>query len=119
MKLKYLFIFILLTGCRLQTENSSAKDASTYPAGLVTGTPAFMAANDIMRKSCTPCHPYSSMNENALIDAGLVVPGQPTSSQLYYRILGSSGTSGPKNMPPVTTLTTSELATIYDWIAGI
>ena len=95
-------------------------DASVYPpgAGTVSGTPAFMEANQVIQTNCGSCHAYGSMNEAQLVAAGLVVAGSPTSSPLYYRIRGSSG-GGNKNMPPSSTLSSSDLNLILVWISGI
>ena len=110
-------LFVLGTSACIQTENSSTLDAATY--GDIGGSAAFTASRKIMSQSCANCHSYHTMTETALIAAGLVIAGQPDNSKIYYRLAGSAGTSGPKNMPTGGALSTSEVTTIRTWIQNI
>jgi hypothetical protein len=87
---------ILPLGC-MQTENSSSQDAFMYADG---GSPEFNASKMILSQSCGGnCHWYHTYSESRLIAEGLVVAGDADNSPLFYRISGSSGPNGPKNMP--------------------
>ncbi len=105
-----------LSGC-LQTENSSSTDGGPN----LTGTPEFIAAVTVMAAKCTSCHyhDYHTKTEQQLLDQGLVVPGDPENSLIYYRLTGSAGPGGPKNMPQDVALTAGELATMVTWINSI
>jgi hypothetical protein len=113
-------IFILLltmpvTGC-FQTENSSSQDAGTY--GNVDGTADFLAVRTIFSQSCggASCHGYHTQTELQLKTAGLFIANDPDNSKLYYRLVGSSGSSGPKNMPSGGALSSSDVQQIRYWI---
>ena len=54
--------------------------------------------------------------KTVLVAAGLMVKGDPTNSKLYYRLAGSSGTNGPKNMPSGGSLSSDQIAEIEHWI---
>ncbi len=115
-RLALLSLLTILTSCQ-QVENSSAKDASIY--GEITGTPAFMAARTVLIQKCSNCHLYHDMYEEEIVQAGLVVPGNANASLLYYRLQGSSGTGGPKDMPSNGTIAASQLTTVETWINAI
>lgn len=108
-RLILLLLLVCSAGC-MQTENSSSTDASTYGGS---------AARSIIGSSCVPCHSYHTQTDAQLVSAGLVVAGDALSSKIYYRLTGSSGSGGPKNMPTGSTLTSSEIITIQEWIDGI
>lgn len=111
--LSFILLLLPLSGC--QTENSSASDAQLYSGG---GTPAFNEARSIMAANCTGCHTYHTMTEEQLVTAGVLVKGDPDNSQIYYRLTGSSGSQGPKTMPPTGSLSVSQVASIRDWISA-
>lgn len=99
-----------------QTENSSSLDESTY--GSAEG--AFGAAKTVMGLSCGgSCHQFHTLTEAQLIAQGLIVAGDAEGSAIYYRIAGSAGPSGPKNMPPGGALSQGDLDKIKTWIDGI
>jgi mono/diheme cytochrome c family protein len=104
---------ILLSGC--STDNSSALDAETYGAG------GSSAVNKIFTQSCGgTCHSFQSMSGDQLAAAGLIVKGDPLNSQIYYRLIGSTGGTGQKNMPLVgAPLTSDQIATIQAYITGL
>lgn len=105
----------LLTNC-LQTENSSSVDVG------ITGTPEFMAARTILLNNCTNCHighDFHLLYEDQLVDRGDVVPGDFLNSPIYYRLAGSLGSEGPKDMPEGGALSGSDLQTIQTWIESI
>lgn len=114
MLLRYLFFLIIgaaLSGC-LQTENSSSMD------GFVpVGEGLFGEVNQVFVNRCSaPCHDFSTYNEQFFIDTGRLIPGDPENSPIYYRIIGSMGPNGTKNMPTFGTISPSERDLIYNWI---
>lgn len=107
-------IYIFLTGC-LQTENSNSGDGYAP-----VGEGLFLEANEIFATKCIGCHhTFQNMTEAQLIAAGDVIPGDPEGSEVYYRLNGSSGAGGPKNMPSSGSISLEEVMVIYDWISSI
>lgn len=111
------FLFCLLTAGCFQTENSSSGDSGP----TAVGSPEFIAASNMMARKCTSCHyhVYHTRTEAQLIAQGLVVPGDPEASEIYYRLTGSSGPGGPKDMPDDGPLTPTEMAIMVTWINSI
>lgn len=117
MRFKKLYTGLLtcltLISC-LQTENSSSMDSS------VTGSPEFMAARTVFLSSCANCHDFHLLYEEELIARGDVVPGDAFNSPLYYRLAGSLGSEGPKDMPDGGgQLSATEVALVQTWIDNI
>jgi len=106
-----------IVGC-LQTENTSSLDADQY-SGVVSEE--FAVARKIFKQSCANgCHAYHAMSETQLIAAGVLVPGSPEASQIYYRLDGSSGSLGPKDMPQEGAfLSTEEIESIEEWVNSV
>ncbi len=105
---------VLSTGC-LQTENSSSFDGAAPD-----GSPEFLVANEILINKCSACHQeYTSYNESDYVTVNLAVPGDPVNSEIYYRIIGSSGPNGMKNMPTAGSITAGEVQAIFDWVTSI
>lgn len=94
----------------VQTENSSSQDAFLFGGDTVAG---------ILSQNCAGCHSYHTLTEEALINLGLVVVGDPENSKLYFRLLGSSGSNGPKDMPVGGALSPGELEQIRTWILNL
>lgn len=113
-----LVALLVLPACKLQTENSSVNDEDIY-GSTITGTAQYLAARSVLSKKCAGCHSYSGMTEAELVNAGLVVAGSPAASRIYYRIAGSTGGGGPKNMPVGSTLSSTDLNTILVWIQNL
>ncbi|NJL24554.1 MAG: hypothetical protein HC902_04885 [Calothrix sp. SM1_5_4] len=111
-----LAIMLLSVSSCMQTENTSSLDADLYSD--VGGSAEFVAARNVISQSCANCHNYHTQTEAELVAAGLVVRGSPETSKLYYRLAGSSGASGPKNMPTGSSLPQSSLDAISTWIAN-
>lgn len=112
--LSLLVLLFGFTGC-FQTENSNTLDADTY--GNAEGTAEFLAARAIMTQNCAgTCHAYHTQSEADLKLQGLFVAGSPTTSKLYYRLTGSTGGPGPKDMPQTGPLQSSDVETIRTWI---
>lgn len=112
--MRTLFVITLLmmpTAC-MQTQNSNSLDKDTF--GNAGGL--FGAAQTIMGTNCTPCHDYGTRSEVQLIASGLIVAGDPENSKLYYRLNGSGGSKGPKNMPQNGSLSDTQIEAIRDWI---
>jgi mono/diheme cytochrome c family protein len=103
-----LFTAIIFTSC-LQTENSSSLDAETYGS----------AWREIVGTHCGSCHVFHTLDDATLVTAGLVTPGDPDNSKLYYRLSGSSGSNGPKNMPTGGSLSAEDIAKIHDYIRAL
>lgn len=100
--------------------NSSTYDASTY--GSADGSPAFLAAKEIIKVSCADCHTrpshqaWAGMSEKQFIDQNLIIPGNLAGSVLYTKTRGNR-TSIPGNMPDGgTDLTSAELDAMEAWI---
>lgn len=114
MMLRYILLLTIvsvLAGC-LQTENSSSLD------GFVpVGEGLFGEVNQIFSNRCSaPCHDFHTYNEQFFIDTNRLTPGDPENSPIYYRIMGSMGPNGTKNMPTFGTISASERDLIYQWI---
>jgi hypothetical protein len=107
---------IFISAC-MQVNNSSNLDASAY--GNADGGPEFQAAREVFQTSCVPCHGYGGMSEDALIAQGLVVAQDPENSKIYYRLSGSSGPKGPKDMPQSGGLPPSDVEKIKVWINSL
>ncbi|MCB0412243.1 MAG: hypothetical protein KDD22_06935 [Bdellovibrionales bacterium] len=96
---------IFQSGC-LQTENSSTLDAAAGSGD----------SYDILDEKCSACHDFHTKTEVELQNLGLVVAGSAETSPIYYRLVGSSGSGGPKDMPSSGSITSSELEAIKAWI---
>ncbi|HMN69060.1 MAG TPA: hypothetical protein PKC28_11020 [Bdellovibrionales bacterium] len=103
---------LTLVSC-LQTENSSVTDDSTFSG---EGTAEYRAAKAVMTENCAGCHAYHTLSEAALIDQGLMIAGDPENSPLYFRLIGSAGPQGPKDMPQSGGMSEDRVATIRAWI---
>lgn len=114
---RYLSLMFFAVAC-VQTENSSTLDESNY--GDSTGSAEFLAARTIFAQNCANgCHGFHGFSEAELIAQGLVIAGNPENSPIYYRIRGSSGSNGSKNMPPSGSLQAADLTAISTWIQNI
>lgn len=113
-----LILLLFLTACKLQTENSSVNDEDIYGFSG-TGSVEYRAARSVLSKKCAGCHNYSSMTEAEMLAAGLIVQGSAVASKIYYRLAGSTGGGGPKNMPVSSTLSSTDVNTIYVWIQNL
>lgn len=84
-------------------------DADTYGS----------AWREIVGTHCGACHAFHTLDDATLVANGLVVPGRPEDSKLYYRLTGSSGANGPKNMPTGGSLSAEDVAKIQDYITAL
>ena len=112
--MKYLFWIALIVPAlyvvSCQTENSSTLDASTFGSG--SG-----AVQSIFAQHCTGCHSYQAMSVADMVSAGLLVKGDPSSSPIYYRLIGTTVGAGPHDMPQSGgALNTSDVQTIFDFV---
>lgn len=104
------FMSVFSISC-VQTQNSSVRDEISY---------ATLGITSILATNCSGCHPdYHTQTSNQLIANGLVVAGNPENSKLYYRLTGSLGSNGPKNMPMGSSLTADDVAQVREWIQGL
>lgn len=95
----------------MQTQNSSVRDETSYGT---MGIAAILATN------CSSCHPdYHTQTSDQLIANNLVIAGDPENSKLYYRLTGSGGIQGPKNMPMGNSLNASDVEQIRLWIESL
>ena len=78
----------------------------------------------IFEKSCSGCHGESGaykdellIERTALVDTGVVIPGNPEDSEFYKRLLGPTENGGrmPLNLPP---LSQEAIETIARWITA-
>jgi hypothetical protein len=105
-------------------EPSLLNDQNNGGGGNIS-SPAFLAAKSIINGKCLSCHGtgstygvFANLTESSAISRGFVVPGSPTSSPIYNRLIGSSG-SGTKDMPRSGSITAAEVQAIADWISGL
>ncbi len=110
-----LIAFTLTLSACLQTENSSSLDDAMASGG----SPEFQAARTVLSQSCTGCHDYHTKTEAELVAAGLVVAADPEASEIYYRLVGSTGLQGPKDMPQGGSLSSSDVEVISTWIENL
>ena len=106
-----------LGGC-LQTQNSSSQDLQLY-GDLPVGSPDYLEVQAILSRSCVPCHSFQGLTSDQMIATGLVVAAQPENSKLYYRLAGSSGSNGPKDMPTSGALTAADVDKFKVFIEGL
>lgn len=117
---KILFsLFILITSSCGKVENSSSQDRALYSA-RVNGSPQYGEAIAIISAKCAECHAsWVGFSESDFVQAGLVVPQNPTASKVYYR--NQLGPGPSNNMPSGgrPAMTASELQTVADWINSV
>ncbi len=111
-----LALTLALSAC-LQAENSNSLDSQMY--GDFGGSPEFLAARTIIGQSCNGCHAYHTQTEAELKAQNLLVGGDPDNSSIYYRLVGSAGAMGPKDMPQGGALSSSDLQAIRAWILSV
>lgn len=108
MRLVFILAILSFSTACMQTENSNSQDPSVWGAG---GARAIIAAN------CAQCHAdYHVLSNAELVAQGLVVAADPENSKLYYRIVGSDGALGPKNMPQGGSMSQGDRDAIKAWI---
>lgn len=91
--------------------------------GPVTN-PYFAPAKAFFDAKCISCHTnggtypnLANLTESKALSNGWVVPKNPATSSLYYRLVGSGAMNG--NMPQGGTVTPAERLVISDWINSI
>ncbi len=110
-KLALVFFITGIASC-IQTENSNSFDRETYGSGSA-------AIKSLFAQHCVPCHSFQAQSDAELIANGLVTRGDVVNSKIYYRLVGSSGSNGPKDMPSGSSLSQSELAQVETWILNL
>lgn len=116
LRLLSLAVFVVaVIGC-MQAENSNTAD-TLY--GVPGDSPGAGAARLVLYQNCGNCHAYHTMTQQELVTDGVVSPGNPSGSSLYYRLKGTTDGSGPKNMPPTGGLTPADIADIRDWVQNM
>lgn len=102
--------------------NSSSDDIATYSPPFVASG-AFGNVQQILIQHCTFCHSeWTQYTQDSFITAGLVTPGNITTSKLYFRNINSTVTgTGAKDMPnnasPAISL--ANLQIMADWINSL
>jgi hypothetical protein len=107
----FLFLLALLPVACVQTENSNTLDKDNYGSSGLTAQ-----AKAIFSSKCTPCHSFQGESVDQLVSEGLMVIGDPENSKLFYRLQGSSGVNGPKDMPSGSSISAGDVALIYSWV---
>ncbi len=80
----------------------------------------FKVARAIMNAQCVTCHSdYARMSERNFIQKGFVSAGNPASSKLYYRLMGSIAEAEIKDMPLNGAISEADVQAIADWIQGM
>lgn len=93
--------------------------------GGSTDSPEYQAAVAVINSRCLGCHSSSNngdfrgLTTSKAIQKQLIVPGNLAASKLYYRLSGSSTSSGPKTMPSDGAIPLSEVQAIEAWILSI
>lgn len=85
------------------------------------GGPARPAALALVDARCGSCHTgihagWTGQPRAWFVERGLVIEGDALASPLYYRLTGSAGDGGPKNMPASRTLSPEDAQLLRDWI---
>lgn len=105
-----------------QSLSSSQGSLSTTELDLLD---KFERAQAVLQAQCILCHnnqgdtghPFELPNNNAFIQAGLIVPGQPDQSILIRRLKNYPlETTEIKNMPMGSNITESDYQILVDWI---
>lgn len=88
------------------------------PSGGGGSTDKFPQVRSVIQTSCSSCHSsWGSASSSFFVSSGLVVKGNPEASPLYYRLSGTTGGAGPKNMPQsAPALNSASQDLIKDWI---
>lgn len=83
-----------------------------------SGDPNYAPAQAIIESKCLNCHAgWSGANTNMYVNLGLITKGNANASKLYYRLIGSAGSGGPKTMPSSGSISAAEVEVIRKWIA--
>jgi mono/diheme cytochrome c family protein len=111
---------VVIDPALLTDSSSGGSGGATLPS------PAFLAAKAVIDAKCLSCHGagstngvFSNLTEAAAVSRDLVVKGNPNGSKLYFRLIGSAGATGPKNMPQGGSISAAEVQAVANWITGI
>lgn len=102
--MKIALIVLLLTYIGCQDYNSNTFDQDRYgEIELTGGGPEFGPAYSALQKHCMSCHRHAQWaaytdKQDWVTNENLVVPGDPTGSQVLFRIVNFGGASG-SDMP--------------------
>jgi cytochrome c553 len=110
---------VLLTACQVQTDNSTAYDASLYgPPTIAPGSSQnFTSAQALIVQNCATCHEHSSWStyqEQDYINNGYVVAGNLSGSAIWTNLAANGG-----EMPQGGSLSASQVDVLQTWILGI
>lgn len=110
-----IFSFLLII-CGLFTPLGCAKNENSTTQDPFLLTPK---GKQVLSQTCSQCHNYHQLSEAELVQQGLVIRGDSFRSPLYYRINGSLGAYGPKNMPPTGAVSDSDITDFAAWIDNL
>lgn len=91
--------------------NATTATSTTTPPPTGTGVSYSATIQPIMTASCVSCHSWAGSYSGVV---SRVVPGNASGSTLYQRVSSSTSTSG--HMPPGSSLTSTQIQNIADWI---
>jgi mono/diheme cytochrome c family protein len=119
LRLSLLMPTLLLVACAQGPAGLDWGSSSNSGSGPSLSNSNETAAVAILQQYCISCHTttsgpngvYDVTDPNHLLNSGLVVAGQPGSSELYTVIANGS-------MPPTGALSSDETATVSSWITG-
>lgn len=126
--LKILIASYLLSGC-VQDQDELTELEFMPPSDKINQvssnkTPSFIEFNNVLKSKCLNCHSpglsagYANFEFNSEEDAlnsPYIVKSHPLESPLFTRMKGS-GSNNDENMPPIGTLSTSDIQIIKSWI---
>lgn len=79
----------------------------------------FGPVQSMIESKCISCHgAWSGAKASFYVTQGLMTKGDALNSKLYYRLQGSGGASGPKNMPQSGSISSSETDQVKTWITN-
>ncbi|MBA2404628.1 MAG: cytochrome c [Bdellovibrionales bacterium] len=118
--MKYFFLLFILASC--QDYNSNSGDRAKFgPVVLDETDPNFRRAYFIIQDRCVSCHDHRHdkwadfKSNDEWESEGLVVPGQPATSEFIERIVNTGQVSS--NMPPGgSPLPDAEYAHLVKWV---
>lgn len=109
--------FLIVSTACMQTQNSSSNDRFAFADNKDLSS----KARQVLTLKCGDCHDFHTQTDAQLILSRYITPGNPSSSEIYYRIKGSESPTGPKDMPKNEDIvvTADDLAILRGWISAI
>lgn len=112
---------VALAGCGLAKPPTFEVELESE---LSTEAALLNSTKQVLSRECLQCHVAGGgatrldfQTTDQFIQAGLIVPGDPRSSKLIYRLKNFPGTDGSNNMPSTSRrLSDNDYQVIYSWI---